>query len=192
MIAQTALTDPTHETQRLFRAAMESLSRPGQIQNLDVTIQPIGSWDPGTIALLLTLSDFETGVLLEPSTDEAASFLRFYTGAEIVPDRSRADFVAVSRPEADFGFEDLRIGSDEAPHLSATLLLQVKSFHRGTEVLLSGPGIQECTTLFVDGLSPRFFECRNAFRFPTGLDIFLISGLQLVGLPRTTRAEVIQ
>jgi alpha-D-ribose 1-methylphosphonate 5-triphosphate synthase subunit PhnH len=190
MIRRTHFADPAHETQAVFRLAMQAFSRPGQLLRLEVALDSFGQWDPGTIALLLTLCDFETNVLLEPNNGELAAFLKLHTGAQIVNDRHAADFVAVTRPEPEYGFEDLRIGTDETPHLSATLLLQVKSFHDGTPVKLSGPGIKESITLFVDGLSSRFFEHRNSFRFPRGVDVFLIADQQLVGLPRTTRAEV--
>jgi alpha-D-ribose 1-methylphosphonate 5-triphosphate synthase subunit PhnH len=189
VIRRAHFADPVHETQAVFRIAMQAFSRPGQLQRLEVALDSFGQWGPGTVAMLLTLCDFETNVLLEPNNGEFASFLKLHTGAQIVKDRRAADFVAVTQP-AEYGFEDLRIGTDETPHLSATLLLQVKSFHDGTPVKLSGPGIKESITLFVDGLSSRFFECRNSFRFPTGVDVFLIANQQLVGLPRTTRAEV--
>jgi alpha-D-ribose 1-methylphosphonate 5-triphosphate synthase subunit PhnH len=169
---------------------MEAFSRPGQLQRLQIALDAFGEWDPGTVALLLTLCDFETNVLLEPNNDGFASFLELHTGAQIVNSRSAADFVAVSQPEPEYGLEDLRIGTDETPHLSATLLLQVKSFHEGTAVKLSGPGIKEPDTLFVNGLSSRFFERRNSFRFPRGVDVFLIADRELVGLPRTAKAEV--
>jgi alpha-D-ribose 1-methylphosphonate 5-triphosphate synthase subunit PhnH len=190
VIRQTHFADPVHETQAVFRVAMQAFSRPGQLQRLEIALDSFGQWDPGTIALLLTLCDFETNVLLEPNNGEFASFLKLHTGAHIVSDRRAADFVAVAQPEPEFGFEDLRIGTDETPHLSATLLLQVKSFHDGTPLKLSGPGIKESVSLLVDGLSSRFFEHRNSFRFPRGVDVFLIADQQLVGLPRTTKAEV--
>jgi alpha-D-ribose 1-methylphosphonate 5-triphosphate synthase subunit PhnH len=190
MSRHTHFADPVHETQAVFRVAMQAFSRPGQLHRLAVALDSFGQWNAGTIALLLTLCDFETSILLEPNHEKLASFLKLHTGAQIVNDRSAADFVAVTRPEPEYGFEDLRIGTDETPHLSATLLLQVKSFHNGTPVKLSGPGIEESITLFVEGLSSRFFERRNSFRFPTGVDVFLIADQQLVGLPRTTRAEV--
>jgi hypothetical protein len=126
----------------------------------------------------------------EPDNGEFASYLKLHTGAQIVSDRSAADFVAVTEPEPEYGFEHLRIGTDETPHLSATLLLQVKSFQNGTPVRLSGPGIKGSTTLLVKGLSSGFFERRSSFRFPRGVDIFFIANQQLVGLPRTTIAEV--
>ncbi|HZC34273.1 MAG TPA: phosphonate C-P lyase system protein PhnH, partial [Chthoniobacterales bacterium] len=168
----------------------QAFSRPGQLQRLEVALDSFGNWDPGTVALLLTLCDFETNVLLEPDDGEFASYLKLHTGAQIVSDRSAADFVAVTEPEPEYGFEHLRIGTDETPHLSATLLLQVKSFQNGTPVRLSGPGIKGSTTLLVKGLSSGFFERRSSFRFPRGVDIFFIANQQLVGLPRTTIAEV--
>lgn len=182
--------DPIHETQAVFRVALEAFSRPGQLHRLDVALDSFEEWYPGTVALLLTLCDFETNVFLQPSYGELASLLKMHTGAQIVNNRSAADFVAVSRPKPERELDDLRIGTEETPHLSATLLLQVESFRCGTPIQLSGPGIKEPCTLLVDGLSSIFFERRNAFRFPRGVDVFLIGDEHLVGLPRTTRAEV--
>ena len=190
VIRPTHFADQVHDTQAVFRVAMQAFSRPGQLQRLEIALDSFGNWDPGTVALLLTLCDFETNDLLEPDDGVFASYLKLHTGAQIVSDRSAADFVAVTEPEPEYGFEHLRIGTDETPHLSATLLLQVKSFQNGTPVRLSGPGIKGSTTLLVKGLSSGFFERRSSFRFPRGVDIFFIANQQLVGLPRTTIAEV--
>jgi len=67
MIRRTHFADPAHATQAVFRVAMQAFSRPGQLQRLEVALDSFGQWDPGTIALLLTLCDFETNVRLEPN-----------------------------------------------------------------------------------------------------------------------------
>jgi alpha-D-ribose 1-methylphosphonate 5-triphosphate synthase subunit PhnH len=58
--------------------------------------------------------------------------------------------------------------------------------------LLTGPGIQDVTHLAVDGL-PADFQAQwaaNHASFPRGVDLFLTTQNQLVGLPRTTSIQL--
>jgi alpha-D-ribose 1-methylphosphonate 5-triphosphate synthase subunit PhnH len=57
---------------------------------------------------------------------------------------------------------------------------------------LMGPGIQDVNHLAVDGLAIDFLAqwTANHASFPRGVDLFLASAQQLVGLPRTTSIQL--
>ncbi|MFT6698041.1 MAG: alpha-D-ribose 1-methylphosphonate 5-triphosphate synthase subunit PhnH, partial [Polaromonas sp.] len=61
-----------------------------------------------------------------------------------------------------------------------------------TRWTLKGPGIQNVNHLAVDGLAVDFLAqwMANHASFPRGVDLFLASAQQLVGLPRTTSIQL--
>ena len=63
----------------------------------------------------------------------------------------------------------------------------------GPPVRLTGPGIKDAATIAPAGLRPGFWdEVRaNADRSPLGVDLVLVAGDRLIGLPRTIRVEEI-
>ena len=83
----------------------------------------------------------------------------------------------------------LEAGTEEEPHRSATLILQVASLVPGTGWTLRGPGIETTHRLQAAGLPAGFAAAwtANAARFPRGVDLVLCAGDRLAALPRTTR-----
>ena len=56
---------------------------------------------------------------------------------------------------------------------------------------LAGPGIQHKSDLCVEHLPREFWRLRaDKIHYPLGIDIFLVDGKQVVGLPRTTTVEI--
>jgi alpha-D-ribose 1-methylphosphonate 5-triphosphate synthase subunit PhnH len=88
------------------------------------------------------------------------------------------------------GLAALQQGSDEYPDESATCVIEVQALNdHGPGWLLQGPGILGQRTLRVDGMHQDFQAQWTAShaQFPRGVDVFLASPTQVVGLPRTTR-----
>jgi alpha-D-ribose 1-methylphosphonate 5-triphosphate synthase subunit PhnH len=183
--------DAALASQRVFRGALEALSRPGRIVQVPSDAEPPAGLQPAAAALALTLLDQDTRLWLDgPGAAQAAAFLRFHTGCPITRNAGEADFVllpALLLPP----LETFACGSDEYPNRSATLLLQVDSLDAGEGWRLSGPGIRGAARLRVGGLAAGFAAqwARNARRFPCGVDVFFACGERLCALPRTTRIE---
>ncbi|EKE76406.1 MULTISPECIES: phosphonate C-P lyase system protein PhnH [Oceanibaculum] len=185
--------DTTLDSQRAFRAALDALSRPGRIVTMpdllpDAAPQPLM---PATAALALALFDYETPVWLDEAADTPAvrDWLRFHCGSPLVSDKAQARFALLAgTPETLSGFD---AGTDAYPDRSATLIRQVESLSDGPAYRLSGPGIAQEETLKINALHAGFDSDwqKNAKLFPRGLDLFLVAGHQLAGLPRTTRID---
>lgn len=184
-------SDGVRDSQLVFRAVMDALSRPGEIRTPDVALKPPSPLDPAMAAIALALLDFETSFWLPTTASDAGSWIRFHTGARISPRPETAEFVLVPAGAAVPPLETLMLGTDEEPHRSATLVLGVRGFGTGTEVALSGPGIPDVRQLAIDGLPARVIAERMSVLqlFPRGLDIVLTAGSALAALPRTTRLE---
>jgi alpha-D-ribose 1-methylphosphonate 5-triphosphate synthase subunit PhnH len=183
--------DAARDSQVVFRAVLDALSRPGEIREPSVELAPPAPLEPAMAAVALTLLDFETVFWLPEEAANAADWIRFHTGARRAPRPDGAEFVLVPAGARIPPLDSLALGSDEEPHRSTTLLLSVRGFAGGRRHRLSGPGIREIGWLDVDGLDPAVVAERAALAplFPRGLDIVLTAGRSLAALPRTTRLE---
>jgi len=177
--------------QATFRAAMEALARPGRIHTLTMSggDQP-SPMMPGTAALARAVFDNDTPLWLDAAMacGEAAAWLRFHTGAPIVPQQAIAAFALVADPDTLPPFDSFGLGSSDYPDRSTTLIIQVASLTGGPALTLRGPGIAGAATLTatLPAEWPQRCAANNAL-FPRGVDLLLVAGNAVVGLPRTTR-----
>ncbi|WP_206995554.1 phosphonate C-P lyase system protein PhnH [Trinickia mobilis] len=202
-IALSSLTpgfaDPVHETQAVFRTLLDALARPGTIGSVDAALPAAVAGQPhsghagrAAFATLLALADDTTPIWLATPDAALGSTLRFHTGATLTDTPSRAAFAYLHDAEALPPLDTFALGEPETPEQSATLLIRVDAFTGGAQVTLSGPGIETTASIAPRGLPERFWHERAelAVHFPCGIDCYLVCGDALVGLPRTTRAEV--
>ncbi|KPY92759.1 Carbon-phosphorus lyase complex subunit [Pseudomonas tremae] len=192
VLLQPAFTDPVLDAQRSFRVALKALAGPGVIQALPARHQPpaLQGLDAATHALCLTLLDLDTPVWLASAFDTPAirANLSFHCGSPIVADRKAARFALLDGPAAQ-DLEGFDTGNDRYPDQSCTLLIQLPSLEGGPEMSCVGPGIERQNSVKLP-LDERFWnerESRN--EFPCGLDMFFVSGNQMLGLPRSTRVQ---
>ena len=185
--------DLARDSQRVFRAAMNAMARPGSIVAIDAALTPPEPLAPGAAALALALCDFETPIWLDPALSNEATqdFLRFHTGAPIVPAPANAAFAFFAGPLGATDFTEFSLGSLEYPDRSTTLIVQLRSLAGGLGWRLSGPGIDGKALLEVSPLPEDFVSRRHALRgsFPRGLDFFFVAEARLAALPRSTLIE---
>lgn len=85
----------------------------------------------------------------------------------------------------------LRIGTLAYPDEAATLFTSAR-LGSGQKLRLSGPGIRDSVTIEVDGIDASFWQLRaRAIRYPLGFDLYLVDGDTVVGIPRSTKVEVL-
>ncbi len=189
--------DPVHDTQQAFRALLDALARPGTIVRLapaagEADLARGSPAAPAAFAALLALGDDSTPVYLDAPDPVFASALRFHTGAPLVDAPAGACFAYLHDPAAAAALERFACGAPDAPEQSATLFVRVDALTGGAPVRAQGPGIDGALTLAPVGLPAAFWAARAAFAplFPCGIDVYLVCGRELLGLPRTTTAEV--
>ena len=185
-------------SQAVFRAALQALSHPGQIITVPMNAQLPQHGQGAAALLLLGLLDADTTVWMSESLaqSDAAAWLRFHTGCLCVSDPHEAQFLWLAQkqdPGQDPNWPalaQLRQGSDAYPDQSATCVIEVQSLQASAPGwVLQGPGIATQQVLQVQGLAADFQAqwADNHGRFPQGVDVFLTTPTQMVGLPRTTR-----
>ena len=179
--------NPVLDSQRCFRAVLEAMSRPGRIQQVEAGFTPPAPLNLAAAAVLLTLADADTPVWLD--APGAADWLRFHAGCPLVAEAAQAQFALASGAMP--ALATLNPGTEEEPHLAATLLVQVAALRPGAGWRLTGPGIEHEHRLLVEGL-PADFPAQwaaNHARFPRGVDVVLCCGNALAALPRTVMLE---
>jgi alpha-D-ribose 1-methylphosphonate 5-triphosphate synthase subunit PhnH len=182
-------------SQAVFRTALNALSHPGRPLDLPLQTALPRQGHAAAAALLLGLVDSDTGLWLSPllAGSEAAAWLRFHTGCTWVAEPAEAHFVWVAQGDALPDLQRLKQGTDAYPDQSATCVIEVQSLQSevidGSGLTLQGPGILGLRALQVQGLPADFHAqwSRNHASFPCGVDVFLATSSQIVGLPRTTR-----
>ncbi len=192
-------THPVFDSQGVFRAAAMAMSRPGQLQSVcradgdRLALPRLADVEPASLALLLALADLDTPIWLDERlrTGDLPAYLRFHTGAEITSERPAVSFALFASGYPGSYMADFAIGQDAYPELSTTLFIQVADLTSGEPRRVRGPGIETTATLRPAGLEARFWsEWRmNQTLYPCGLDVMLIAGHDLIGLPRSVCEE---
>ncbi|AOJ84724.1 carbon-phosphorus lyase subunit PhnH [Burkholderia savannae] len=189
-----AFADPVRGAQSTFRAALAALAHPGRIRSLGAEHAcgvPEGL-SLAMTALLLTLADADAPLWLPAEADdEIRRFLRFHNACTFAKAPAHATFAAVPAACAMPKLADCAQGDPAYPDRSTTLLIEVTALGEGDAVTLRGPGILDEQALAVAGLPDGFWaQWRvNHERFPLGVDVFLVCGNALCGLPRTIVVE---
>jgi len=184
-------SDPVFQSQGAFRALLAALSEPGLACDLGNAIAPPAGLEPATAVALLTLADYETPIWLPATLRDgpAGAWLRFHCGAALVDDPARAAFAVIDGATAEPKLAAFNAGDDQFPDRSTTVLVQCAGLVGDETVTLEGPGIPGRRTVAPTGLRPDFWaEVEgNVALYPLGIDLLLVHGAQVLGLPRSTQ-----
>jgi alpha-D-ribose 1-methylphosphonate 5-triphosphate synthase subunit PhnH len=192
--------DTVHDAQRVFRALLDALSRPGRIVSLDAALpgnhamrDALASRVPlAAFASLLALTDYSTPVYLERDDAMFSDALRFHASAPLTKTRGEASFVYIHDAASLPSLDAFAQGEPESPEHAATLFIRVPSLTEGESLVWSGPGIEHTQNVCISGLKRDFWFERAALvsQIPCGIDIYFVAGSALVGMPRTTHVEI--
>lgn len=187
MTAQTVSALHPADSQRVFRAVLEALARPGTPMALPSELLRVLV---PVIVPVLALADLSTEVcVLEPAGDRWADAITAATSAPTWP-AEMAKLVAAVRPVSADEVRGFARGSADAPQDAALVALSVREVRGGPRRWgLSGPGIHGTATIAPQGLPAGFVAARAeaVAAYPAGIDILLVTDDgRVVGLPRTT------
>ncbi|MBG6162948.1 alpha-D-ribose 1-methylphosphonate 5-triphosphate synthase subunit PhnH [Labrenzia sp. EL_195] len=189
-------TDPVHDAQACFRTIMHVMARPGTRQTLQVgDLTPPEPLTPVVAAIALTLFDYDTPVWLDRAlmqSEAVKAFLRFHTGASILPEPVNAAFALVSEPQSMISLASFNQGSAEYPDQSTTVVLTGQVFDKARTVTLEGPGIKTKTSFSTGPTPPVFWDqvISNNRQFPRGIDLIFAGKTEIAALPRSTRVTL--
>jgi alpha-D-ribose 1-methylphosphonate 5-triphosphate synthase subunit PhnH len=184
-------------SQRVFRAVLDALARPGLPARLPAPLLPTGAPAlPAALLPALALADLGTGIhVMAEDADRArhwAAALRTATSAPEVP-LERARLVAAVRPVTGDEVRRLNRSDPTAPEDGALLAVAVAGLTGGPHRwCLTGPGVPGRRAIAPAGLAGDFLAGRTAAvaGYPGGVDVLLVAPEGgLLGLPRTTTIE---
>ncbi|MBJ3784530.1 phosphonate C-P lyase system protein PhnH [Devosia sediminis] len=159
-----------------FEALMWSLSRPGDVRTLP---------EAGFGAIVETLVDLECAAYADTPEMRARIVA---SGAMLAEKVSAADHVFLSELDS-ADIAELNCGSALYPDDGATLVLACA--HQGQRLRLTGPGINGSKDVTL-AVSPGFWAMRDMLCiYPEGFDIFFVDGTSVIGIPRSTKVEVL-
>ncbi|CAH1657935.1 carbon-phosphorus lyase core complex subunit PhnH [Hyphomicrobiales bacterium] len=186
-------SDPVFQSQAAFRALLAALSEPGTLQNVANEIAPPEGLTTATATALLTLADYETPVWLPQALRHgpAGAWLRFHCGTALVDDPTGAVFAVIDGAADEPKLSAFKLGTDQFPDRSTTVIVQVAGLQGGAAITLAGPGIPGSRTIAPRGLRSGFTDelRENGALYPLGVDVLLTHGERLIGLPRSTQIE---
>lgn len=186
--------DPVFASQAAFRAILAALSEPGTIHALDAGIEAPEGLHPASAVILLTLADYETPVWFDEAgrAGAAGAWLRFHAAAPLATHPADAGFAVIGSAESTPKLADFSVGDDLFPDRSATILIECAALEGGEAVTLSGPGIPGTRTVAPEGLRAGFWAevAANNALYPLGVDMLLVAGNRVMGLPRSTIVTV--
>lgn len=195
--------DLIHDSQVIYRSLLDSMARPGRINDLSRSLNKMDTDAPcprALLAIALTLLDREVAFhLIASNKENAIKHIEWMTGSSNV-DTHQADYVFVaSQPDQQFIdtlMDRVRIGTLLDPDHSATLIILVDELSDhdplSLDLRLQGPGIQTTKNLFISGLHSEWMIKRALLNkeYPTGCDfIFITESGKLAAIPRTTIIE---
>ncbi|WP_186418551.1 phosphonate C-P lyase system protein PhnH [Bosea sp. CS1GBMeth4] len=183
--------DPVFQSQGAFRALLAALSEPGLARDLGHAVDAPPGLAQATAVALLTLADYETPIWLPAALRDgpAGAWLRFHCAAALVDDPARAAFAVIDGAAPEPQLASFNAGDDQFPDRSTTVLVQCAGLDGGETVTLAGPGIPGRRTIAPAGLRAGFWAevAGNAALYPLGVDLLLIHGAEVLGLPRSTQ-----
>ena len=186
-------SDAVIDSQEAFRCILAALSRPGRIESIRRLPDCPPAMASVTAAIALTLFDFDTPVWLDPAAGDIGSelFLRFHCGCAVTDRPEQARFAIVGDALNMPRLAAFHPGDALYPDRSATVIVQLPTLDGGPQRLLSGPGVEHTQIVAPEGLPHWFWSdwADNVALYPQGIDVLLIAGSAILGLPRSIRAK---
>lgn len=186
--------DQGMQSQHVFRAVLDSLANPSRCVSIGQHLTECPDVLPSAVAAgLLTLADYETPVYLAPrfKIKPVLSWLAFHAGCPIVDNPAQAVFAVLDGGDVSPSLAEFNLGDERYPDRSTTLFVVCEALSGGPPVHVRGPGIEHKSMIAPSGLHETFWDHVEANHnlFPLGVDLLLVSGSDLIGLPRSTKVQ---
>lgn len=190
--------DLVHDIQRAYRKVVDSISKPGLISSLQeetAMLEFHTGCFPSTEVLALMLLDIEvTFKVVSKREEEITGMLNQLTYAKAA-EANEADFIFIlkdcDRNQLESAFRSAKTGSLMNPHESAILIIETENVRTGTELVMTGPGIETEQEASIDGADAWLdIRAEKNMEYPLGLDTILTdTSHSILCLPRTTQIK---
>lgn len=189
--------DKVFDTQKIFRAVLEAMSRPGTLQTIELPpLNAPAGFNRHAAAIAFTLLDEATTFGMIPGNEDWEQYIRIHTGAGQT-ENCKADYLITQGKEVWPGYEHFNRGSLTSPEKSSTLIVTVESMDEngcgGETLVLKGPGIETINRVTLKGFDNRNIKAVQELNneFPLGVDMILVDvDGRVCALPRSVQIEL--
>jgi alpha-D-ribose 1-methylphosphonate 5-triphosphate synthase subunit PhnH len=192
--------DIVHDLQEVYRKVIQTMSRPGHIENIQESVEKSTfeciSYE-STLLIAMMLLDGEVSFHVVGDGDSKLSDQLSKLTLARKSELQVADYVFLtSKSNGDTiqnVLREVKKGTLENPQTSATIIMELSSpLSNEGNIILKGPGIQNIEALFIENVKS-WLEDRAYVNkeYPLGIDMILVDEIHnIASLPRTTQAEV--
>ena len=195
--------DAVNHTQQIYRKLLDCMARPGKVNSIEpylVQDDHESLFSKPLLSLAYTLVDREVSFHVISDLKEKAEQYIYWQTFSQAAELHEAHYVFIGKQLSDSEIQsvmnEVKAGTLEDPHLSATILIQVNTLTDspgdGMKLKLTGPGIQGTREVYADGMSSGWITERKKINseFPLGVDMILTtSSGEIMAIPRTTLIE---
>lgn len=185
--------DPVFDCQKVFKALMNALARPGKIVSIAENVKKIDQPNAPLVAAGLTLLDNwkKFFVYEAPELEETLHQMTYGIPCEI----HQADYIFLPTGKVPLEIchkilSQAKIGTLPQPHESATIFLGLDSLEGGEEGTLTGPGIDGTISISLPEEGWMWIKelRRMNFEFPCGVELYFLTPRgDLMGIPRKVK-----
>ena len=196
MVTRELAYDPIFDAQKHYRKLLDSMARPGKINQLDdVSIKPPGGWSKAAMFIGFALLNREVSFWVNPDDQELSQYVQHQTSARVCEVEHAADFVFLQGEVSCAHFPEWKLGTLAYPEESATLIIQLRGLsltpmRDAIALHLKGPGVLGTKVVYVTGVWPTYLELLQKVNaeYPLGVDVFFVDqDDQFIGLPRSNK-----
>ncbi len=191
--------DEVFDSQRHFRSILDSMARPGKINQMkDLEFDPPVGLMRSTAAVCLSLLNHDVSFYLSRGNQTEEEFLKINTGSR-PSSMEEADFLIVDEAESPDMVRFVKEGLLTYPEQGATFIIQTRGVSEERiegylGIHMEGPGINGDKDLYVSGLKADWIDVlkeKNS-EFPLGVDVILVNDapegrLNIACIPRSAR-----
>lgn len=181
--------DEVKDSQKVFRRLLDAMANPGRVCEIGEQSAKLFGKNPNQLALAMTLLDGSVS-FCAPGNPELEEQIVLLTHAK-KKEAAEADYLfAAARDGLGELIGQVREGTLEDPHTSATLILSVESTAADACVELSGPGVDGTLSMKVPAEVLHAISLRDQqeYEFPKGTDdIFVLPGSRILCIPRMVK-----
>ena len=182
--------DPELGTQQTFRAIVEALDNPGQIVQIRSKPSFPGALNLASAAIFLTLCNDGTTIWADLDWNcPITEWFQYRCGCNIVTEPCMASFALITNPMTMPPLDHFRIGDEENPDISATLIIQIEDLSVNTAINPDGTAVEKIARHSHPVVPLNSWEHRYQQSTPLflGLDIFLTCDDTLAALPQSIK-----
>ncbi len=187
--------DYVHDIQKSFRKVLDSMSRPGLINNISKESEKVDleiNFFNSTLVLMFMLLDSDISFkIISEKEEDITSFINKLTYAKS-KNTEKADFIFVLRDAKPIdlvnGIKNAKSGDLINPHKAATIIVEVEEISNNKTLSLTGPGIERVNYAHIEAENSWILaRSEKNEEYPLGIDmIFIDKESNILCLPRTT------